>query len=139
MTDAGTGATPHANPPDGWDGVIRLRVRYQECDPMGVAHHSAYAVWFEMARTELLRRTGVSYREIEARGVFFVVARLNVRYHRPARYDDELEIRVRRTPGSAVKLEHAYEVHCDGRRLATAETTLACVDAEGRLQRVPEM
>ncbi|MHC4946771.1 MAG: acyl-CoA thioesterase [Planctomycetota bacterium] len=50
--------------------TIQIRVRYNECDPMNVAHHTAYPVWFEIGRTELLRRTGLTYRDLEADGVF---------------------------------------------------------------------
>lgn len=116
---------------------LSVRVRYAECDPMNVAHHSAYTIWMEMARTEMLRRRGVAYRELEARGVFFVVVRLSVRYRRPARYDDALTIRARLKPSAGVKVEHEYEILRDGELLATAETTLACVNREGRLQPVP--
>ena len=117
--------------------TVSVRVRYPECDPMGVAHHATYPVWFEIARTELLRRQGEAYRDLEEAGVFFVVARLNVRYRRPARYDDCLDVSVSCAPSAGVKLEHAYEVRRGGELLATAQTTLACVDAEGRLRPVP--
>lgn len=116
---------------------IELRVRYAECDPMGFVHHSTYPVWFEMARTELLRLRGVCYRDVEAEGWYFVVARLSVRYRKPARYDDELVVSVRVEPTLGAKLEHAYEVRRGGELIATAETTLACVDRDGRLVRVP--
>ncbi len=117
--------------------TVPVRVRYPECDPMGVAHHATYPVWFEIARTELLRQQGEAYRDLEATGFFFVVARLNVRYRRPARYDDVLEVAVSLGPCAGVKLEHRYEVRRGDELLATAETTLACVDADGRLQPIP--
>ncbi|MCX5658508.1 MAG: thioesterase family protein [Planctomycetota bacterium] len=116
---------------------LPIRVRYSECDPMNVAHHSAYTIWMEMARTEMLRHRGVAYRELEARGVFFVVARLSVRYRRPARYDDALTIRVTLKPSAGVKVEHEYQILRGTELLAAAETTLACVDRDGRLQPVP--
>lgn len=116
---------------------LEVRVRYNECDPMGVAHHSAYPVWMEIARTEMLRRKGLSYRACEERGVFFVVARLSVRYRRPARYDDTLTIRVGMRPSAGVKVEHDYEFRRGGELIATAETTIACVDRDGRLQPIP--
>jgi acyl-CoA thioester hydrolase len=119
--------------------TIDVRVRYTECDPMGVAHHSVFAVWFEMARTELLRQQGARYRDVEAEGVYFVVARLNVRFRKPARYDDALAVTVQAEPVGGIKLEHSYGVRReDGTLLATGETTLVCVDADGRPQPVPE-
>ncbi|MEM6392288.1 MAG: thioesterase family protein [Planctomycetota bacterium] len=118
--------------------VVRVRVRYVECDPMNVAHHSAYPVWMELARTELLREQGAAYRDLEASGVLFVVARLSVRYRRPAMYDDELDVWVQGEPVVGAKIEHRYEVRRGEEVLATGETTLVCVDREGKMQRVPE-
>jgi acyl-CoA thioester hydrolase len=119
------------------EAEVPVRVRYQECDPMNVAHHSVYPVWFEIARTELLRQRGQSYRDLEVAGVFLVVAKLNIRYRRPALYDDELTIRVISLPTAGVKLEHEYEVRRGHELLAAASTTLACVDREGKLRPVP--
>jgi acyl-CoA thioester hydrolase len=117
---------------------ITLRVRYCECDPMGVAHHSVYPVWLEMARTEALRGVGMAYRDLEARGVFFVVIDLALKYRRPARYDDELTIVVEAATPSRVRLEHTYKVQRDGELLATGQTTLACVNHAGRVQSIPD-
>ena len=61
-----------------------LRVRYIECDPMGFVHHSRYAVWFEMARTELLRQQGLSYADMEKAGTYVVVVHLNIHFKKPA-------------------------------------------------------
>lgn len=126
-------------------GESQVRVRYCECDPMGVAHHAAYPVWLEIARTELLRSCGVSYRELEAAGVFLVVARLELSYRRPARYDDELSIHCALTGGSAVKLTHEYTITRkgandppQGETIATASSVLACVNREGRVQPLPD-
>lgn len=118
--------------------AVGLRVRYPECDPMRVAHHGVYASWFELARTELLRARGLSYRDCEDTGVFFVVARLSTRFRRPARYDDLLSIEVEVLASAGVKIEHRYRLLRGTELLATGETTLACVDAEGRLRPVPE-
>ena len=90
---------------------IQVRVRYAECDPMGLLHHAKYFEYLELSRTELLRASGISYRELEARGVFFVVAKLEIRYKAPIRYDDEVTIhtqveRITRTRVS-VKFEQA--------------------------------
>jgi len=123
-------------PPDNL--AVEVRVRYVECDPQNVAHHSAYPVWFEQARTELLRAQGAVYRDLEAGGIFFVVARLAVRYKLPARYDDLLRIEVRTLPSRGVKVDHAYVVCRDDTTLATGETTLVCVDGAGALRPVPE-
>ena len=98
---------------------IDIRPRYCECDPMGVAHHATFPIWFEMGRTELLRETGVSYRELEAEGVFLAVVRLDVRYKSPARYDDQLILETRLGPVGRVKIEHEYTLRRDDVVVAT--------------------
>ena len=117
--------------------AVAVRVRYAECDPMKIAHHSVYAVWYELARTELLRLRGMAYRDCEAAGVFFVVARLSTRFRRPALYDDLLSVEVESLHSTGVKIEHRYRLLRGRELLATGESTLACVDADGRLRGVP--
>ncbi len=117
---------------------ILIRVRYAECDPQGVAHHSVYAVWLEAARTELLREQGLAYADCEKTGVFFVVARMSFRFRKPARYDDELVIEVDVAKSAGIKIEHTYRILRGDELLATAETTLACVDAQGKVRPVPD-
>lgn len=117
---------------------IEIRVRYAEVDAMGALHHSRYWVYFEMGRTELLRHRGIAYRDLEEAGVFFVVARCSARFRAPARYDDLLTLTTRVTRTGQARIDHAYELkRSDGLVLATAETTLACVDREGRVIAMP--
>ena len=119
---------------------LQFRVRYVECDPMGYLHHSHYLPMFEMGRTELLRATGVSYRELEERDVLFAVVKIAVNFKRPARYDDELELVARITRQTHVRIEHAYEMFNKVTRelLCTAESTVACINRKGELQGIPE-
>ena len=99
---------------------LELRVRYNECDPMGVAHHTVYPVWFEMGRTELLRESGRSYRELEANGFMIAVVKLSVQYRRPARYDDLLVLETRIESHRRATIDHAYELRRAGVVLTTA-------------------
>jgi len=127
---------------------LELRVRYAEVDAMGALHHSRYWVYFEMGRTELLRAAGVAYRDLEAQGVFFVVAKCSAKFLAPARYDDVLVLTTRITRMGAARIDHAYELkrkegslpraESRGLLLATAETTLACVDRTGRIIAIPD-
>ncbi len=117
---------------------FEIRVRYAECDPMGVAHHTAYPVWFEMGRTELLRKAGLNYRDLEADGYMLAVVKLAVQYKAPARYDDMLHLETTLESIGNVKIEHSYRLLRDGLLLATAHTTLACLDRTGRPQALPE-
>jgi len=127
---------------------LEIRVRYAECDPMGYLHHSKYFEYFEMGRTELLRQGGAAYRDLEQAGVFFVVAKCSARFLAPARYDDLLVLTTRITRMGAARIDHAYELkrkegslpraESRGLLLATAETTLACVDRTGRIIAIPD-
>lgn len=117
---------------------IQIRVRYCETDAMGFLHHSHFINYFEQGRTELLRHQGGRYRDIEEAGLFLVVVRLSCNYHSPARYDDLLTLVTKVENVSAVKIEHQYRLFCGDRLLASATSTLACVDREGRVQRLPE-
>ena len=106
---------------------------------MGVAHHTAYPVWFEMGRTELLRGERVSYRDLETQGFLIAVVKLNVQYKRPARYDDLLALETSITDRGRATIDHAYQLHRDGVLLTTATTTVVCVDRDGRPQPLPEV
>ena len=119
---------------------IEIRVRYAEVDAMGVLHHSRFWVYFEMGRTELLRRGGVTYAELEKAGTFFVVAKCEARYLAPARYDDLLTLTTRITRMGAARIDHVYELKrsSDGVAVATAETTIACVDRTGQIIAIPD-
>lgn len=117
---------------------IELRVRYQETDPMGFLHHSCYFTYFEIGRTELLRASGGNYRKMEEEGMLVVVVRAECRFHRPARYDDLLRLRttiVRITPA---KIEHEYRLLRGEELLAVGHVTMAMVDRQGNVQRVPD-
>ena len=119
-------------------GEIQIRVRYAETDRMGLLHHANYLIYFEQARTELLRQMGRSYKDLEDQGYFLVLVKVEVRYRQPARYDDLLTLRTTVTRATPVRIEHRYEVLRDGQLLAEGSSTLACVDREGRLQALPE-
>lgn len=118
---------------------ITIRVRYPECDPMGLAHHSVYAVWFETGRTELLRAGGVAYRDLEAAGFFLAVIDIYIKYRRPARYDDLVTLTTRIVAASRVKLVHEYELRRGEESLATGRTTLACLNRDGRAIALPDV
>lgn len=120
-------------------GITDIRVRYAECDPMGVAHHTAYPVWFEIGRTELLRTSGLNYRDLERDGYLLAVVKLSVRYKSPARYDDLLQLETTLASISHVRIDHTYRLLREGIVLATAETTLACLNRDGRAQALPDV
>jgi len=120
--------------------TIRIRVRYLEADPMGFMHHSHVLAYFEMGRTEALRAQGIAYRDVEARGVFIVVTRVLVEYRSPARYDDELDLETRITRATRARVDHAYRLlrHADGGLVVVGQSTLACLDCEGKQIAFPD-
>jgi acyl-CoA thioester hydrolase len=117
---------------------IEVRVRYQETDAMGVLHHANYLTYFEMGRIELLRACGLSYREMEESGLLMVVVKVEVKYQRPAKYDDLLRLRTIVTRVTAAKVEHSYELYRGEELLAQGASVLACVDRSGMVQRIPD-
>jgi len=118
---------------------VDIRVRYAEVDRAGALHHSRFWLYFEIGRTELLRRKNMTYRCCEEAGVFFVVVKCAARYFAPARYDDVLTLTTRMTQCRSARINHTYQLKrkSDGQLLATAETTLACVDREGKIIPIP--
>ncbi len=120
--------------------TITVVPRYAETDKGGVVHHSVHAVWFEMGRTELLRANGLAYKDLERAGVFFVVARLSIKYRRPALYDEKLQLQTTCSAVTAGKVEHTYTLSRagDGVILAEGTTVLACVNSEGKIRRIPQ-
>ena len=116
----------------------KIRVRYEDADPMGFLHHSKYLSYFEIGRTEMYRAAGGNYRQLEESGGFVVVVRAEVRYRRPARYDDVVTVCTTLKKVTAAKIIHEYEMRLDEQSLATATVTLALVDRKGQAQRIPE-
>ena len=120
--------------------VTSMRVRYAETDQMGIVYYANYFVWFEVARAELLRTLGWTYREMEDTGVLLPVIDAHCEYRRPARYDDEVEVRATGRLASAVRMEFDYEVFVKGQTDAAAvgRTVHAATDRNGRPCRLPE-
>jgi len=116
----------------GDDCTVAIRVRYAECDSMGYLHHAKYWEYFEHARTELLRQNGFRYRDLEARGICFVVYRLACTYKVPIRYDDLVDVTVRVERMTRTRVDHSYRIDRDGKLICEATATLACVGSDGR-------
>ena len=116
-----------------------VRVRYAETDQMGVVYYANYLVWFEIGRTNWLRETGWSYREMEAEGFGLPVIEATCQYLQGARYDDELDVKTTAKLLSPVRIQFDYEiVRCgDGVAIATGRTVHATIDRRGRPVRMP--
>lgn len=108
-----------------------LRVRYAETDQMGYCYYGNYAQYFEIGRVEALRSFGVSYKELEAAGVMLPVSEMNVKYIRPALYDDLLSVKTTITELSGARLMFEYKIFNEANKLLVeASTTLVFVSKE---------
>jgi acyl-CoA thioester hydrolase len=118
---------------------IEFRVRYGETDRMGVVYHPEYLVWCEMGRTEYIRSLGMSYAEMERRGVPLAVADATIRYHAPAKYDDLIRVStvLTRLGSRGLTFDYVITNAASGIRLATASTTLVALDPAGGAAIIP--
>ena len=124
----------------GLESTSRVRVRYAETDAMGVVYYANYLLWFEVARADLLRDAGWSYREMEADGYMLPVLEAHCVYRQPARYDDELDVKTTGALVSPVRVKFMYDVvrSADAVHLATGYTVHASIDRGGRPCRLPD-
>ena len=110
--------------------AIQLRVRYGETDQMGFCYYGNYAQYLEVARVETLRKHGISYKELEEKGILLPVRNYSIKYVSPAKYDDLLAIHteIKKLEGS--RIIFSYEIHKDHQLIATAETELVFVSSK---------
>jgi len=120
------------------DYEIDIRVRYYETDAQGFVHHANYLVYFEQARVEQLLALGYDYAHLERDGILLVVNKMAVKFLRPARFGDTLRVQIRTVRARGARIDHEYRVLRGNELLAEAESTLACIDREGRVQRLPD-
>lgn len=131
------------NDPTGPDarpgGITHIRVYFVDTDLMGVVYHSVYLTWFEIGRTELLRDGGMSYAEVEARGVSLPVTETTFRIRQPALYDDWIRIESRVASVRTREVRFEYTIWRDDVLLVEGSTThVPVAKAERRATRMPE-
>lgn len=119
---------------------VEFRVRYAETDQMKVVHHRNYLVWCELGRTDLIRKLGTSYADIERNGILLAVVEANLRYHAPARYDDLIRVTtvLKEARSRSVTFEYTIENAETSEKLVTARTMLASINGDGKLVSMPE-
>jgi acyl-CoA thioester hydrolase len=117
-----------------------FRVRYSETDQMGVVYHTNYLVWCEIGRTDFIRATGLTYAELERRGVLLAVAEASIRYHAAAHYDDLIRVDTTLTAvrSRAVTFDYLVTNAETGERLSSAHTVLVSLDRRGRPTSLPD-
>ena len=115
-------------------------VSYGETDAMGVVYYAEYLHFFERSRSLFIRERGMSYAEVEERGIYLPVREANCRYRIPAQYDDQLDIQVGISEWKRASIKFTYNIFKDERTtlIATGFTEHACVNKDGRPVRVPE-
>ncbi len=118
---------------------VEFRVRYAETDQMQVVYHANYLVWCEIGRTDLIRKLGTSYGEIERQGVMLAVVDAALRYHGAARYEDIVRVRtvLVEARSRSVTFQYTIENAATGAKLVTAHTRLASINSDGKLIAMP--
>jgi acyl-CoA thioester hydrolase len=122
---------------------IDIRVQYHETDGQGRVHHAQYLCYLERGRVEFLRSVGYSYRDFEEGGLMLVVSQLQIRYLGAACFDDLLRLTTTFQRARGVRIEHSYQLsridETGGivERIVEAETTVACIDRQGKVARLP--
>lgn len=115
------------------ESTVQIRVRYSETDQMGYVHHGIYPQYYEIGRTEQLRERGMSYKEIEEKGVILPVHSLNIKYHKSVKYDELLTLKTILPHKPSVKLVFRYEIYNEQNELVNeADSVLIFVDEKSR-------
>jgi len=119
---------------------IKFRVRYGETDQMGVVYHGNYAQYFEIGRTEWLRKIGFSYKEMEKNGIMLPVVDLSIKYKKSACYDDLIKVKTRLVKKPTAKIEFEYEIVNENNEiLTTGNSVLVFMDVnKNRPTRCPD-
>jgi acyl-CoA thioester hydrolase len=120
--------------------AVKLRARFAETDATRVVHHTEYFVWFEVARSELLRSVGLPYAEILRRGFYMPIVEAFADYKAPARYDDEVEVRawLSKIGRSSLRLDYEVTKLPGNQALCTGYTVHVLVGGDGRPKKIPD-
>lgn len=123
------------------EAATQLRVRYAETDQMGYVYYGNYATYFEVARVEFLRSRGISYKELEEAGIMLPVLNLEVKYHKPAKYDDLLTIKTKVVKTPSITIEFHFKIYNEQDvLLTTGFTSLVFIDMKrNRPTRAPQI
>jgi acyl-CoA thioester hydrolase len=119
--------------------ATQVRVIYGDTDQMGIAYYANYLRWFEIGRNEFIRAKGLRYRDFEERySLRLPVVEAQVTYRTPARYDDVLTVETTIADVKRASARFVYRIRREAEEIASGSTLHACVDLEGRIQRMPQ-
>ncbi|MFN8471334.1 MAG: thioesterase family protein [Anaerolineae bacterium] len=126
-------------PPTGFISNTPIRVRYAETDQMGIAHHTAYIVWFEAGRSDWMRQQGYSYADFEKAGYLLPLSEVGARFVLPALYDEEVIVQTWISELRSRKLQFSYQVvrPPESTLLVTGFSTHIVTDKAGRVTTFP--
>lgn len=111
--------------------TTKIVPRYAETDQMGIIHHSVYAVWYELARTEYFNKVGLRYDEVEKMGIMTPIVELNCKYKMPAYFNQEVEVRAKMIKLTPAKFILEYDIYNqDNNLINIGTTTLVWADAK---------
>lgn len=114
-----------------------VRVYYEDTDLAGIVYYANYLKFIERARSEMVREAGIDQAAMKAEGLVFAVTRVEADYLSPARYDDQLIVETDVAGISPARFTMAQTVTRDGTLIFQAKVTIACLNAQGRAQRIP--
>ncbi len=117
--------------------VTTIEVRYSETDMMGIVYHASYLPWLELGRTNLLKEQGISYASIEQSGFFLPVVEIQMKYRRPATYDDTITINTIIKEKAFAKIRLDYELYKKDELIATGYSIHAFMNKLGQLIKAP--
>ncbi len=117
---------------------VQIRVRYAETDQMGYVYYGNYAIYYEVARGELLRKLGLDYVRLENDGFFLPIAKLQVKYIKPAHYDELLTVRAKLKHFNKTALEFEYEIYNQNNELINKGYTLQVI-VDGKTRKPSKM
>lgn len=127
--------------------TLPVRVRYCEIDGQGRVHNAQYLNYFERGRVEMLREFGISYKDFEKSGFMLVVKKVEVEFVSPAEFDEDLTLVTTLAHSFGARIDHQYELvrpesselfRTLGGIVVRGRTSIACVDREGRVKRLPK-
>ncbi|MFV8226631.1 acyl-CoA thioesterase [Christiangramia aquimixticola] len=110
-----------------------IKVRYAETDQMGVVHHGNYPQYLEIGRLSWLDSLGISYKSMEEQGIMLPVFELNLKYHKPITFDENIRLETRLREKPNVKIIFDYSLYNEQDELVTtAYSVLVFMDSKSR-------
>ena len=117
---------------------MKIRVYYEDTDCGNVVYYANYLRYMERSRTELLRDRGIELCDYQKQGLLFAVVEAHVKYRRPAKYNDLLDVESTVSDASSIKITFRTEIRKNGELLVAGTVVVVCISADGRARRIPD-